>query len=113
MRDKHSGIFESPDDFFELDGNSVMLLSPPAAIAVCEMLSVRDVTVGRVEGGFWSHSKFEARLDCIWDSPSYLSVNDVLETNGRAIDFIVTETPRHNAFIITADLESDSASSAA
>ena len=113
MRGDRSALYNSPSDFFDLGGNCVMTLSPRAAIGVCEKLSEQNVPVGRIEGGLWSEAGFEARLDCIWDSPDSLSGADFAEINNKAAEFIAAELGKHNAFIITATFASGDETNAA
>ncbi|TDY26119.1 colicin-E5 Imm protein [Paraburkholderia sp. BL6665CI2N2] len=80
-----------------------MRLSTDAAIAVCREAAKRGLAISRIEGGIWHHPGFEARVDCIWDS-STISTNmqAAHENNLAAIEFIISEQPEHDTFIITA-----------
>lgn len=95
--------YDSPDDFFLLDGSIVMKLSSNAAIAVCERAAQHGLVVARIEGGVWHSPGFEARIDCIWDGVDP-PVDAVIaeENNAAAAEFIRSETKVHDVFIVTA-----------
>jgi hypothetical protein len=97
-------MFTNYKDFFELKGSAVMKLSPKAACQVCIHAREYNLLVGRVEGGFWHHPGFEARLDCIWDSKYWVDSSDpeqVHASNLEGAKDILEESKVHNAFSIT------------
>ncbi|RKP43277.1 colicin immunity protein [Trinickia fusca] len=94
--------YEEAEDFFALQGSIVMKLTTEAAIGVCEQAAQRGLLVSRIEGGIWHNPGFEARIDCIWDGGDPpLDVQAAHENNLAAIEFIRSELPEHDAFIIT------------
>lgn len=96
-------LYESSADFFKLGGSVIMKLTPAAAIAVCKEAAQRGFVVARVEGGIWHNPGFEARLDCIWDGDDPpIDRNAADANNGRAAEFIKSQSPMHSAFILTA-----------
>ena len=98
-----SRLYESPDEFFVLDGSVVMRLSPEAAIGVCERAASEGIVVSRIEGGIWLNPGFESRLDCIWDgSPPPLTQTAAHTNNLLAVGFIQAQAAVHSAFILTA-----------
>ncbi|QHI99286.1 colicin immunity protein [Xylophilus rhododendri] len=94
-------IYEDGEDFFELNGNAVMKLSPEAALSVCKIATFRRVSIGRIEGGIFNASGFEARGDCVWDSKVAVIFDSPGENNELAAKFILEEKFVHNAFILT------------
>lgn len=103
MEFSKSHLYENADQFFELDGSIGMRLTPTAAAGVCRVAATRGYLVGRIEGGVWHDPQFEAKLDCIWDSPSDppMSVEVATEINRLAESFIIAKSATHGAFIIT------------
>lgn len=59
--------YESPDEYFLLDGSVEMFLTVDAAVRVCTEAAERGQVVVKVEGGIWHHPGFEAKIWCIWD----------------------------------------------
>ncbi|TZF83511.1 colicin immunity protein [Lysobacter lacus] len=97
-----SRLYESPQDFFALNGNAVMRLSPAAAASACEQAASRGIVVARVEGGIWSAPNFEARGDCIWDGLDQpVSQPQAAANNLAAAQFIHAHANSHSAFILT------------
>lgn len=98
-----SRLYESPDDFFDLDGSIAMRLSPGAAIGVCERAASEGVLVARIEGGIWLGPGFESRLDCIWDGADPPLAQAAAHANNLlALEFIQIQAAVHSAFILTA-----------
>ncbi|WP_332450958.1 colicin immunity protein [Burkholderia ubonensis] len=94
--------YADAEDFFSLRGSIVMKLTTEAAIGVCERAAERGLLISRVEGGIWRHPGFEARVDCIWDGAEPpLDTTTAHENNMAAIEFIRSELPVHDTFIIT------------
>jgi hypothetical protein len=95
--------FALSEDFFANDGSVVMVLTPSAAIEVCELAAQRGLIVARVEGGIWHAPGFEPRGNCIWDGANP-PINEALaaENNLEAASFIRSESHQHSAFILTA-----------
>jgi len=94
--------YADAEDFFSLHGNIVMKLTPEAAIEVCERAAKRGLLVSRIEGGIWRNPGFEARIDCIWDGAEPpLDAKAAHANNLTAIEFIRSELPEHDTFIIT------------
>ncbi|OJB39243.1 colicin immunity protein [Burkholderia ubonensis] len=99
----HRRRYDSPADFFALNGSIVMKLTADAAIAVCEQTAERGRVIARVEGGIWHSPGFEARVDCIWDGiDPPVDVQPSEKNNLAAIQFIRAERARHDVFILTA-----------
>ncbi|MDY7787563.1 colicin immunity protein [Burkholderia ubonensis] len=99
----HQRRYDSPADFFALNGSIVMKLTADAAIAVCEQAAERGRVIARVEGGIWHSPGFEARVDCIWDGiDPPVDVQPSEKNNLAAIQFIRAERARHDVFILTA-----------
>ncbi|MGF6731033.1 hypothetical protein OKW50_003114 [Paraburkholderia youngii] len=95
--------YDSSDDFFSFGGSIVMRLSSDAAIAVCERAAQHGLVIARIEGGIWHSPGFEARLDCIWDGVDPpVDVGAAEQNNLAAAEFIRSETPVHDVFIVTA-----------
>jgi hypothetical protein len=91
------------EDFFQLHGSVVMKLAVDAAIAVCEVAARRGYVVARIEGGIWHNPGFEARVDCIWDGADPpIDEESAHANNLAAIEFIRSEVPDHDTFIVTA-----------
>lgn len=104
MKGKHGKRYESAADFYELDGNIVMILTPDAAIDVCLTEIDHGMVVYRVEGGLWEDPPaFQVRRDCIWDGVDPPVTRQEAETNNReAAEYIRTKSVDHNAFVISA-----------
>ncbi|WP_431823317.1 colicin immunity protein [Burkholderia sp. F1] len=94
----HQRRYDSPSDFFALNGSIVMKLTADAAIAVCEQAAEQGRAIARVEGGIWHSPGFEARVDCIWDGiDPPVDVQPSEKNNLAAIQFIRAERARHDA----------------
>lgn len=96
--------YTSFEDFFMLNGSGIMKVSASAGIDICQECTKRSIYIWKIEGGIWHNSKFEARIDCIWDS--LFSENNtknptIRDNNQLAEKFIKEEMDIHNAFIIT------------
>jgi hypothetical protein len=103
MKDTKSRRYDVASEFFDLDGHAWMLLSPQAAIEVCEQASHRGLVVARVEGGIWHAGLFEPRIDCIWDGADPpIDVEAAAVNNARAADFIRLRSDHHDTFVLTA-----------
>ncbi|MDT8990967.1 colicin immunity protein [Curvibacter sp. APW13] len=96
-------LYDFADDFFTLDGSSIMKLTPDAAVEVCRRAADRGLVITRVEGGINTADRFEARLDCIWDAGYPPNPDEGAHPiNRKAMDFIRAEMGFHNAFILGA-----------
>jgi hypothetical protein len=94
--------YESPDDFFNLDGSVKMKVSADAAIAICERAIEHGLFISRIEGGFWHSPGFEARLDSIWDGANMpVDRKAATKNNHAAAEFVRSERVLHDVFIIT------------
>jgi hypothetical protein len=95
--------YEAAEDFFTLGGSVVMKLSTNAAVAVCEAALEHGLVIARIEGGIWHTPGFEARIDCIWDGVDPPVDPDTAAQNNKvAANFVRTEGPMHDVFVITA-----------
>ena len=96
-------LYDSADEFFKLEGNVNMRLTPEAAIEVCAMARKKGFYVGRLEGGVFHDPGFEARIDAIWDCKNYLQDDRIYENNILAIEDLIEEIKlgKHNAFLVT------------
>ena len=95
-------LYHERGDFFSFDGNAVMKLSREAALAVCLDATTRGVLVVKIEGGIWSNGIFEARLDAVWDGADPpVEENAAHQNNLAAANFIRSQPPGYNAFVIT------------
>ncbi|HEY8098734.1 MAG TPA: colicin immunity protein, partial [Methylobacter sp.] len=89
MKSDRTLLYDSSNDFFELDGTDVMTLTSAAAQDVCTKALKHGVVVVRIEGGIWHNPGFEARLDCIWDGVDPpVSETDAAINNARALEMI-------------------------
>jgi hypothetical protein len=103
MEVDRSRLYDSSEDFFAVGGSCVMKLTTKAAIETCERAAEYGFLVARVEGGIWRNPGFEARVDCIWDGLDPPVDRDTAEGNNRiAVDFILSESAVHDAFVLTA-----------
>ncbi|MEB2502301.1 colicin immunity protein [Burkholderia anthinoferrum] len=103
MNIDHHRVYDSSNDFFSLAGSIVMKLTAEAAIAVCEQAAKHGVVVARIEGGIWRNPGFEARVDCIWDGADPpIDLDTAQRNNKRAAEFIRSESPPHDVFLVTA-----------
>jgi hypothetical protein len=101
-------LYRGSPDFFDHDGNAVMKLSREAAIAVCHDAARQGLVILKVEGGIWADGTFEARLNAVWDGAEPpITKNDVSANNHAAANFIRSQPPSYNAFIITALLSTE------
>jgi hypothetical protein len=103
MKGEINRLYSCADDFYALEGNFVMFLTPGAAAAVCRSAAERGWVIGRVEGGVW-HPGFESRVDCIWDGiwpPPPVSFAQAKINNQLAAEFIESMSIEHSAFILT------------
>lgn len=97
-----SRLYDISDDFFALQGSAIMKLTAQAAKDVCLQAIDYGILIGKIEGGFWRASRFEARLDCIWDGVSApVSLEEARHQNLKAAAFVDSWAIQHNAFIIT------------
>lgn len=103
MKIDRARVYDDAEDFFEEDGSGIMKLSSEAAKTVCRLSAERGLVVSRIEGGFWNEQGFEARLDCIWDGMDPpIDRLAAATSNDNAAQFILTMSPSHNAFLLTA-----------
>jgi len=102
MKVDKAKVYDSSDDFFELNGSVVMKLTSAAAQDICIKALKHGVVVVRIEGGIWHNPGFEARLDCIWDGVDPpVSETEAETNNARALEMIREESEVHDTFIIT------------
>lgn len=102
-RFKTSILYDVAGDYFVLDGNAVMRLTPKAAMRVCDMSTEYGKIVSIIEGGFFHNPKFEARRDCVWWRPSIFN-EDAVKAAKSAREFIKEKSEEHNAFIVSMQL---------
>ncbi len=102
MKVNRQKLYHRGADFFALDGNAVMKLSREAAIEACLDAASQGLVAIKIEGGIWSDGTFEARMDAIWDGADPpVKRKDAHENNLAAANFIRSQDPSYNAFIIT------------
>jgi hypothetical protein len=102
MKVDRTRLYDSSDDFFELNGSIIMKLTRTAAQDVCIKALEHGLLVVRIEGGIWHNPGFEARLDCIWDGVDPpVSEAEAMINNAKALEMIREESEVHDAFIIT------------
>ncbi|MEN5159257.1 colicin immunity protein [Achromobacter spanius] len=102
MKGDRRGIYDSMEEFFNLDGSILMKLTPGAAISVCAAAETCGLFVLRIEGGMWRHPGFEARVDCIWDGvPNCMNTNQAKLNNQTAAAFIRSRSDVRDVFLIT------------
>ncbi len=102
VKGERGKLYDAGVDFFELDGNIVMILTPDAAIEVCGMCADRDELVFRIEGGIWHDPGFEARIDCIWDGADPpVDRAEASRNNSEAAVFIQEQSELHTAFVVS------------
>lgn len=99
----HKILYEDAADFFLLDGDARMKLSPKAAAEVCEEATRRGIFIGAIEGGHWLNPGFKPDMNTNWDSLKYYQADANLKTNNdRAIENINDDAREgYTAFIIT------------
>lgn len=103
MKIDRQKLYHAGKDFFDLDGNAVMKLGRETAIEVCLDATREGLLVLKIEGGIWSNSTFEARLDAVWDGADPpVEKKEVYKNNLAAANFIRSQPHNYNAFIITA-----------
>ena len=96
-------LYDNSEDFFNLNGNVIMRLTPDVAKEVCDICTKKNIAVGRIEGGIWHNPGFEARIDCIWAGLDYTTDPEaIVKNNLLAKGFIDEEREAHDIFIITA-----------
>ncbi|WP_245956876.1 colicin transporter [Edaphovirga cremea] len=61
-------LYNNGEDFFKLNGSSVMALTPKAAKEVCIEASKREKFVYIVEGGHWMNPGFRPDGSTRWDA---------------------------------------------
>lgn len=95
--------YDTADDFFTHDGDSIMKLNTDAAINVCKLAFSEKCVISAIEGGIWQNPGFQSNLNSIWNSE--LSGSNYQEINERAIKFIkeVKQSENVDTFIITID----------
>ncbi|RYE02059.1 MAG: colicin immunity protein [Sphingobacteriales bacterium] len=98
----HRHLYDSPDDYFAF-GDSVMVLSPTAALIICEQAATNGRVIARIEGGYWHESnRFQPRIDMIWDGADPpISAEAAQSNNLLAAGFIQANTPPLSAFVFT------------
>ncbi|OWJ64173.1 colicin immunity protein [Inquilinus limosus] len=106
MKGPRSILYDRAQDFFDLEGNYVMTLTPQAALDVCQSLIEKNLVALMIEGGIWRNPGLEPRLDCIWNArPKNLSTSEGINiTNKQAYKFIKEEHRLgHDVFILTVE----------
>ena len=104
MKGDANRIYSRALDFFELDGNFVMVLTPDAAEDVCQTALSHDLIVGRIEGGHWLGHGFEPSINLIWDGlwpPPSASLEDAKKNNEEASAFVRNATNERSAFVLS------------
>jgi len=102
MKGDPGKLYDSSIDFFTLEGNVVMTLTPIAAIGACKEAVKHRVIVVRIEGGIWHNPGFEHRYDCIWDGDDPpIDEDGAHQNNLLAVEFIESEMDIHDVFILT------------
>ena len=98
----HRHLYDSPDDYFAF-GDSVMVLSPSAALIICEQAATNGRVIARIEGGYWQESnRFQPRIDMIWDGADPPVSADAAHANNLlAAGFIQAHAPPLSAFVFT------------
>lgn len=96
-------LYENGEDFFLLNGNSAMKLSPKAAAEVCKEATKRELFVGRIEAGYWRNPGFQPDSSTTWDSKTELeSMGDFKQNNDLALENISDDAEEgYTAFLIT------------
>ena len=95
-------LIKSANTFFESRIRNKLKLDKPTAISVCRQCEEHGLLVFRIEGGIWWGSKFEVRLDSIWDGCDLpCDRNTARKNNLLAEKFVEAEPEEYNAFIIT------------
>ncbi len=103
MKGEQGKLYDDEQDFYVLEGSVVMMLTPQAAVNVCQSAASHGLVIARIEGGIWHNPAFEARYDCIWDGADPpLNAEEAQANNDVAVEFIESQREIHGAFILTA-----------
>ena len=100
-------VHSDPGEYFLHERPSSMKFTADAAMALCQECSTRGILILGIEGGIKrSDGKFEARLDCMWQTdldPSSADLNATYASNSYAKDFIQSrvDVGVDNAFMVT------------
>ncbi|WP_405471101.1 colicin transporter (plasmid) [Morganella morganii] len=99
----YNDIFDSGSVFFEKKGSSVMVLTPKAAIEVCQEAAKRNLWILGIDGGHWLNPGFRPDGSTSW---TYNKPNDykpkLTENNKLAIDNIKEDAANgYTAFLVT------------
>ncbi|WP_229921288.1 colicin transporter [Rahnella victoriana] len=99
----HEVLYVHGEDFFKLNGNASMKLSPKAAIEVCHEAAKKNLWVLGIDGGHWMNPGFQIDGAASWtynkpdDYQSKLSENIKLAIENIKSD----ETEGYTAFLVT------------
>lgn len=96
-------VYTVAADYFLLGGDSNMLFSRDAAIKLCQLCIDNELIVSRVEAGIWhqEQSKFEPRIDGVWDGVSPPVTKDIVyDNNIRALNNIKFEQINYDVFVL-------------
>lgn len=82
-------VYNSSKEFYELNGSTLMLLTPVAAIDVCAEAEQYGKYVGRIEAGHWVKGGFQTDMSATWDAKiTLLETGDYRENNRLAVENI-------------------------
>ncbi len=98
-----SKLYSSASEFFSLNGNATMRLTPTAAIDVCRIATKKGILVLGVDGGVYKEPIFEAKINCSWSAKfkSPFTSEQLNNNNALAIEDIEADRNCCNAFILT------------
>lgn len=99
----YNDIFDSKEAFFEKKGSSVMVLTPKAAIEVCQEAIRLNLWILGVDGGYWRNPGFQIDGTTSWSCKTKLrEQNKLSENNQLAIDNIKDDAASgYTAFLVT------------
>ncbi|WP_338556854.1 colicin transporter [Erwinia sp. E_sp_B04_7] len=95
--------YGSSEEFFKLNGNSAMKLTPLAAKAVCIKAAQYGYYVARVEAGHWIGQGFRPDMSATWDAKAQLIKDKNFHENDKlAVSNVVQDQHEgYEAFMIT------------
>lgn len=99
----HGVLYNKGDDFFKLDGNASMKLSPKAAIEVCQEATKRNLWILGIDGGHWLNPGFRPDGETSWTYNKPDDYQSKIYNNSKlAIENIKDDSAAgYNAFIVT------------
>lgn len=106
MEDKlfdYKVLYDNENDFFKLDGNACMYLSPKAAIEVCQEATKRNLWILSIDGGHWLNPGFRPDGETSWTYNNPDDYKSKIYNNGQlAIENIKDDSASgYTAFIVT------------